>query len=47
MYLQTATWAATYDSMSVAFELLDSAIEKFGPLDQFVVNKALFLSYAG
>jgi tetratricopeptide (TPR) repeat protein len=47
MYLQTANWAAKFDSMDVAFELLDSAIAIFGPLDQFVVNKALYLSYVG
>jgi tetratricopeptide (TPR) repeat protein len=47
IYLQTATWAAQYDSLEAAFEILDSAIARFGPLDMFVVNKALLLSYAG
>jgi tetratricopeptide (TPR) repeat protein len=47
IYLQTANWAARYDSTDVAFELLDSAIAKFGPLDPFVVNKALLLSLTG
>ncbi len=47
LYLQTANWAAEFDSMEVAFELLDTAIAVFGPLDQFVVNKALYLSFVG
>ncbi|MEW5796019.1 MAG: hypothetical protein AB1772_06620 [Candidatus Zixiibacteriota bacterium] len=47
IYLQAATWAARYDSLRAAFEILDSAISKFGPLDPFVVNKALLLSYSG
>lgn len=47
IYLQTATWAAQYDSLNTALEILDSAIAKFGPLDPFVVNKALLLSYSG
>jgi len=47
IYLQTANWAAQYDSMSVAFEVLDSAIAKFGPSGQFLVNKALLLSFLG
>lgn len=47
IYLQTANWAAQYDSVDAAFEILDSAIAKFGPLDPFVVNKALLLSYTG
>ena len=47
IYLQAANWAAQYDSMNVAFEVLDSAISKFGPLDQFLVNKALLLAFVG
>jgi Flp pilus assembly protein TadD len=47
MYLQTANWAAKFDSLDVALELLDTAIAVFGPLDQFVVNKALYLAYLG
>lgn len=47
IYLQTATWAARYDSLEVALEILDEAISKFGPQNQFVVNKAMLLSYAG
>ncbi|MCX6834241.1 MAG: hypothetical protein NTW07_03760, partial [candidate division Zixibacteria bacterium] len=47
IYLQTANWAAQYDSMSVAFDVLDSAIAKFGPSGQFLVNKALLLSFVG
>jgi tetratricopeptide (TPR) repeat protein len=47
IYLQSATWAAQYDSLDAAFEILDSAISRFGPLDPYVVNKALLLSYAG
>jgi len=47
IYLQAANWAAQHDSISAAFELFDSAIAKFGPLDPFVVNKALLLSMTG
>jgi Flp pilus assembly protein TadD len=47
LFLQTATWAANYDSLQVAIEILDSAISKFGPQDQFVVNKAMLLAYDG
>jgi hypothetical protein len=47
MYLQTANWAAQFDSVQIGLEILDSAIARFGPSDQFVVNKALFLSYLG
>jgi tetratricopeptide (TPR) repeat protein len=47
IYLQAANWAAQHDSTSAAFEIFDSAIAKFGPLDPFVVNKALLLSMTG
>jgi len=47
IYLQTATWAAQYDSLDAAVEILDSAVARFGPLTPFLVNKALLLSYAG
>jgi len=47
LYLQTSNWAARYDSLGVAIEILDSATARFGPMDEFVVNKALLLSYSG
>ena len=47
VYLQAANTAAKFDSNEVALELFDSAIAKFGPLDPFVVNKAIFLSTIG
>lgn len=47
LYLQTSTMAANYDSVEVAVEILDSAIARFGPLDQFLVNKAMLLSFFG
>ncbi len=47
IYLQAATWAAQYDSLDAAIEILDSAVVRFGPLNPFLVNKALLLSYAG
>ena len=47
IYLQAATWAAQYDSLDAAIEILDSAVARFGPLDPFLVNKALLLSYGG
>jgi tetratricopeptide (TPR) repeat protein len=47
VYLLAANNAAKYDSVDVALELCDSAIAKFGPLDPFVVNKALLMSSTG
>ena len=47
VYLLAANSAGKYDSVDVALELYDSAIAKFGPLDPFVVNKALLLSSTG
>ncbi len=47
VYLLAANSAGKYDSVGVALELYDSAIAKFGPLDPFVVNKALLLSSTG
>lgn len=43
-YLQNANLAAELDSVDVAIAKLDSAIEKFGPRDELLVNKGLFLS---
>ncbi|MCK4857047.1 MAG: hypothetical protein KAT58_03670 [candidate division Zixibacteria bacterium] len=47
LYVQTSSMAAKYDSTEVAIEILDSAIVKFGPKDQFVVNRAMLLAYSG
>jgi len=47
LYIQTASMAASYDSVEVAIEILDSAVAKFGPLDQFVVNRAMLQAYTG
>ena len=47
LYIQTSSMAVTYDSVEVAIEILDAAIAKFGPLDQFVVNRAMLLAYSG
>ncbi len=47
LYIQTASMAADYDSIGVAIEVLDAAIAKFGPLEQFVVNRAMLLAFAG
>ena len=47
LYIQTASMAATYDSTEVAIEILDSAIAKFGPQEQFVVNRAMLQAYSG
>lgn len=46
-YVQTAAWAAQYDSVGIGIEILDQAIAKFGPQDQFVVNKAMYLAFVG
>lgn len=43
-YLGAATAAANLDSIHISIRILDSAIEKFGPLPEFRMNKALFLS---
>ncbi|RKX28326.1 MAG: hypothetical protein DRP47_04610 [Candidatus Zixiibacteriota bacterium] len=42
-YLVAASAAANIDSIHVALEILDSAIEKFGPLPELRMNRALFL----
>ena len=47
LYIQTASMAASYDSVGVAIEILEAAIAKFGPQDQFVVNRAMLLAYTG
>jgi tetratricopeptide (TPR) repeat protein len=47
LYLQCTEWAAEYDSLDAALEILDSAIARFGPLDRYVVNKAMLLNFAG
>jgi tetratricopeptide (TPR) repeat protein len=47
LYIQTASMAVTYDSVEVAIEILDAAIAKYGPMEQFVVNRAMLLAYTG
>jgi predicted Zn-dependent protease len=47
MHLQCVEWSVEYDSLEAAFEILDSAIARFGPADRFVVNKALLLNFTG
>ena len=47
LYIQTSSMAAKYDSTEVAIEVLDAAIAKFGPMDQFVMNRAMLLAYSG
>ena len=46
-YVQTAKWAARYDSVNVAVELMDTAIAHFGPESEFLYNKAVFLASRG
>lgn len=46
-YVRTANWAAQFDSLGVALELIDQAIERYGPEDEFLLNKAIFLARAG
>ena len=47
LYIQTASMATTYDSVEVAIEVLDAGIAKFGPMDQFVVNRAMLQAGQG
>jgi len=44
-FLQFANAAAIVDSMDLAFQLLDSAITRFGESNQFLTAKAKFYSY--
>ena len=39
-----ANSAADLDSIDVAVRVIDSAIAKFGPRDEFLMNKGLYLS---
>jgi tetratricopeptide (TPR) repeat protein len=43
-YLQVANLAAELDSPRVAIQVIDSAIELFGPSDEFSLNKALYFT---
>lgn len=47
LYFQCVEWSAEYDSLDAAFEILDSAIARFGAADRFIVNKALLLGFTG
>ncbi len=42
-HLMSANVAAQMDSMDVALARIDVAIEKFGALDEFIVNRGIFL----
>ncbi|MEW5993840.1 MAG: hypothetical protein AB1744_05525 [Candidatus Zixiibacteriota bacterium] len=44
VHLHVANLAAQLDSIDVALRVIDSAIEQFGPADQFLLNKSLFLA---
>lgn len=43
-YIQVGNTAADLGSLSVAIELVDSAIEKFGPNESFLANKGTYLA---
>jgi tetratricopeptide (TPR) repeat protein len=47
LYLQAASLATTMDSIDVAIEVLDVAIAKYGPREQFLTNRASLLAYKG
>jgi tetratricopeptide (TPR) repeat protein len=46
VHLQVANLAAHEDSIHVALRVIDSAIERFGEKEQFLLNKSLFLAGA-
>lgn len=43
-YVQVGNTAADLGSLSVAIEIVDSAIEKFGPNESFLANKGTYLA---
>jgi len=43
-YIEVANTAAEIDSMDLAMRVIDSALVRFGQRDEFLTNKALFLS---
>lgn len=42
-WLNTANLAAEIDSIYMAINVMDSAIDRFGPLEEFLNNKGLFI----
>ncbi len=43
-YVQVGNTAADLGSLSIAIEIVDSAIEKFGPNESFLANKGTYLA---
>jgi len=43
-YLQTANMAAKIESLHVSLAVIDSAIERFGSDDEFLLNKGMYLA---
>ncbi len=43
-YLQVANLAADNDSLGVALAVIDSALQRFGSNDQFLLNKTVYLT---
>ncbi|HOP07708.1 MAG TPA: tetratricopeptide repeat protein [candidate division Zixibacteria bacterium] len=46
-YLQNANSAAELGSLSVAIEILDQAVDQFGPKPEFQINQGLFFAAKG